>query len=51
MGVLPGEEQLAASCHVQPISVVLNSTMRCLNTNKLLANKVTTIYKMQKISN
>jgi len=41
----------AASCHVQPISVVLNSTMRCLNTNKLLANKVTTIYKMQKISN
>jgi len=39
----------ATSCHLQPISVVLNCTMRCLNTDKLLTNKVTTIYKMQKI--
>jgi len=39
----------AASCHLQPISVVLNRAMRCLNTDKLLTNKVTTIYKMQKI--
>jgi len=28
--------------------VVLNRAMRCLNTNKLLTNKVTTIYKIQK---
>jgi len=39
----------AASCHLQPISVVLNSAMRCLDTDALLTNKVTTIYKMQKI--
>ena len=39
----------AASCHLQPISAVLNRAMRCLNTDKLLTNKVTTIYKMQKI--
>ena len=39
----------AASCHLQPISVVLNRAMRCLNTVKFLTNKVTTIYKMQKI--
>jgi len=39
----------AASCHLQPISVVLNHSMRCLNADKLLTNKVTTIYKMQKI--
>jgi len=39
----------AASCHLQPISVVLNRAMRCLNTDKLLTNKVTTIYKMQKM--
>jgi len=38
----------AASCHLQPISVVLNRAMRCLNTNNLLNNKVTTIYKTQK---
>jgi len=40
----------AASCQLQPISVVLNRAMRCLNTDKLLTNKVTTIYKMQKNS-
>jgi len=39
----------AASCHLQPISVVSNRAMRCLNTDKLLTNKVTTIHKMQKI--
>jgi len=39
----------AASYHLQPISIVSNHAMRCLNTDKLLANKVTTIYKMQKI--
>jgi len=39
----------AGSCHLQPISAVLNRAMRCLNTDKLLTNKVTTIYKMQKI--
>ena len=39
----------AAPCHLQPISVVLNRAMRCLNTDKLLTNKVTIIYKMQKI--
>jgi len=39
----------AASCHLQPILVVLNHAMRCLNTDKLLTSKVTTIYKMQKI--
>jgi len=37
-----------ASCHLQPISVVLNCAMRCLNTNKLLTKEVTTICKMQK---
>ena len=41
----------AASCHLQPISVVLNRAMRCLNIDKLLTNKVTTIYKIQKFSN
>jgi len=39
----------AASCHLQTISVVLNSAMRCFNTDKLLTNKVTIICKMQKI--
>ena len=39
----------AASCHLQPISAVLNCAMKCLNTDKLLTNKVTTIDKMQKI--
>ena len=39
----------AASCHLQPISAVLNRAMRCLNTDKFLTNKVTTICKMQKI--
>jgi len=39
----------AASCHLQPMSVVLNRAMRCLNTDKRLTNNVTTIYKMQKI--
>ena len=39
----------AASCHLQPTSVALNRAMRCLNTDKLLTYKVTTIYKMQKI--
>ena len=39
----------AASCHLQPISVVLSRAMRCLNTDKLLTNKVITIYNMQKI--
>jgi len=34
---------------LQPISVILNRAMRCLNTDKLLTNKVTTIYKMQKV--
>ena len=40
---------IAASCHLRPISVVLNRAMRCLNTDKFLTNKVATIYKMQKI--
>ena len=39
----------AASRHLQPISVVSNHATRCLNTDELLTNKVTTIYKMQKI--
>jgi len=39
----------AASCHLQPMSVVSNLAIRCLNTNNLLNNKVTTIYKTQKI--
>jgi len=39
----------AASCHVQPISVVSNRPMRCLITNELETNIVTTIYKTQKI--
>jgi len=38
----------ADSCHLQPISFVLNHAMRCLNTKKRLNNKVA-IYKMQKI--
>ena len=38
-----------ASCHLQPISAVSNRAMRCLNTDKRLTNKVTTIYKMKKI--
>jgi len=33
----------AASCHVQPISVVLNRAMRCLNPIEFLTNKVTAI--------
>jgi len=33
----------AASCHLQQISVVSNRAMRCLITDKLLTNKVTTI--------
>jgi len=41
----------AASCHVQPISAVLNHPMRCLNIDKLLTNKLTTVCKMQKICN
>ena len=41
----------AASCHLQPISAILNRSMRCLNPDKLLTNKATTIYKMQKVSN
>jgi len=40
----------AASCHLQPISLVLNRAMKCY-TDKLWTNKVTTIYKMQKFSN
>jgi len=39
----------AASCHLRLISIVLNRAMRYLNTNNLLNNKVTTIYKTQKI--
>jgi len=39
----------AASCHLQPISVILNRAMKCLNTDKLVTNIVTTIYKTQKI--
>jgi len=31
------------------MSVVSNLAIRCLNTNNLLNNKVTTIYKTQKI--
>jgi len=38
-----------ASCHLQPISVVLNRVMKCLNKSELLTSKVTTIYKTQKI--
>jgi len=33
----------AASCYLQPISVVLNHAMRYLNTYELGANKVTDI--------
>ena len=47
MGLLPGEKQLHVIC--SQYQVVLNRAMRCLNTDKLLTNKVTTIYKMQKI--
>ena len=39
----------AASCHLEPISDVLNRAMRWSSTDKFLTNKVTTIYKMQKI--
>jgi len=41
----------AASCHLQPISVVLNRPppIRCLNRNELVINKIATIYKTQKI--
>jgi len=39
----------AASWHLQPISVVLNRAMRCLNTNELVTSKVTIIHKTQKI--
>ena len=46
-GIIAWEK--AASCHLQPISAVLNLAMRCLNTDKLLTSKFTTIYKMQKI--
>jgi len=38
----------AASCHLQPILVVLNRA--CLNANQLLTSKVTIIYKTLKIS-
>ena len=40
---------IAATFHLKPLSVVLNRAMRCLITDKLLTNKVTNIYKMQKI--
>jgi len=39
----------AASCHLLPISAILNRAMRCLKADKRLTNKITTIYKMQKI--
>jgi len=39
----------ATSCHLQPISFVLNRAIRCLNTNELVTSKVTSIYKTQKI--
>ena len=39
----------APSCHLQPISVVLNRTMRCLNPFVSATLKVTSIYKSQKI--
>jgi len=39
----------AASPHIQPISVVLNRAMRCLNTHELATRKVSNIYKTQKI--
>ena len=41
--------QRAVSCHLQSTSVIFNRAMRCLNTNNLLTNKLTTIHKMQKI--
>jgi len=41
----------AASFPLQPISVVLNSAMRCLKTINLLNNNVSYIYKTQKLSN
>ena len=34
----------AASCHLQPISVVSNRVMRCLNTYELATHEVTNIY-------
>jgi len=40
----------AASCHSQPISVVLNRTMKCLNTDKLLT-KLLPFIKCKKFSN
>jgi len=39
----------AGSCHMQPISVVLNGAMRCLTINELLTSKASIIYKTLKI--
>ena len=41
----------AASCHLQPISVVLNRSMGCLNVDKLLTNKLLPFIKYKKFSN
>jgi len=41
----------AASCHLQPISLVLNCAMRCSNTNELATSKVTTNFKRRKFFN
>jgi len=39
----------AALCHLQPISFVLNRSMRSLNENELVTSRVTAINKTQKI--
>jgi len=40
---------LRIDCEKICTSAVLNRAIRCLNTDKLLTNKVSTIYKIQKI--
>jgi len=38
----------SASCHLHPVTVVLNRTNKCLNANELVTSNVATIYEMQK---
>jgi len=40
---------IAPSCHSQPISVILDRAMRCLNKNGLVTRKVTPIHKTQEV--
>ena len=37
------------SCHLQPISVVVNRAIKCLDTYETVTRKVSNIYKTQKI--